>query len=97
MDAPYQARDDTAVMRAGSGGVSICGMMPRNVVEVKRRRDGLYRSPDAKKIATPACRSRRKITRLPAPARLWLGMNIMPSPSLQRTLRSAKASLSPHG
>jgi len=26
MDAPYQARDDTAAMRAGSGGVSICGI-----------------------------------------------------------------------
>ena len=36
MDAPYQARDNTAVMGAGSGGDSIFGMMPRNVVEVKR-------------------------------------------------------------
>ena len=37
MNAPYQARDDTAVMRAGSGGVSICGMMPTNGLKVKRR------------------------------------------------------------
>ena len=37
MDAPYQARDDAAAMRAGSGGVSICGMMPRKIVEVKCR------------------------------------------------------------
>ncbi len=37
MDAPYQARDDTTVMRAGSGGVSISGMMPRNLSDVKRR------------------------------------------------------------
>ena len=36
MDAPYQARDDTPVMRAGSGGASIHGIMPTNVVEVKR-------------------------------------------------------------
>jgi hypothetical protein len=36
MDAPYQARDNTPVMRAGSGDASIRGMMPRKVVEVKR-------------------------------------------------------------
>ena len=36
MDAPYQARDKTPVMRAGSGATSICGMMSRKVVEVKR-------------------------------------------------------------
>jgi hypothetical protein len=40
MDAPYQARDDTALMWAGSGGVSIRGMMPRKSVEVKRQLHG---------------------------------------------------------
>src|SRR5215813_13678435 len=40
MDAPYQARDDTAVMAASSGGVSIRGMMPRNDLEVKRQFTG---------------------------------------------------------
>ena len=37
MDAPYQARDNTAVIAASSDGVSIRGMMPRNDLEVKRQ------------------------------------------------------------
>ena len=37
MDAPYQARGDTTAVLTGSGGVSICTMMPRNVVQRKRR------------------------------------------------------------
>jgi len=36
MDAPYQARDEPVRKPAGSGGVSICEIMPTNIVEVKR-------------------------------------------------------------
>ena len=40
MDAPYQDRDDTAVMAASSGGDFIRGMMPRKGLEVKGRESG---------------------------------------------------------